>query len=87
MSWIPPFPVKDTTGYQISYTRDGNTTTININGSSTNTHLLTGLLSREMYTVSVVALSQDLPSNATVLQIMLSEQEITFLTIIIIILQ
>ena len=74
--WSPPSPLGDTIGYQISYTGDTNNTIMSVDVNDSSTNLLTGLLNGETYTISVVALSQDLPSNATVVQVTLGEKEV-----------
>ena len=55
VSWSPPTPLGDTTGYRIYYS-GGNSE--NVSDSSTNNSLLTGLQNGDSYTVSIVATSQ-----------------------------
>ena len=60
VSWTPPSPLGDTTGYRISFTGRG------ISGGNSMSHTLTtGLTNGETYTISIVATSNFLP-NTTV---------------------
>ena len=56
VTWTPPSPLGDTTGYRISYTgrRGGSNASVNIDGGKTTSHTLMGLTSRETYTISIV---------------------------------
>ena len=49
------------TGYRIHYTSVSNET---VSDGSTETHTLTGLMNGETYTISVVATSNNLPSES-----------------------
>ena len=51
VSWAPPSPWGDTSGYRIYYTRGGGS------GGNTNTYILTGLTNGETYTLSIVGTS------------------------------
>ena len=59
VSWTPPSPLGDTTGYRISYTGGGSA---DVDGGNTNSHTLTGLVNGLTYTVSIVGTSFVLPS-------------------------
>ena len=72
VSWSPPTPLGDTTGYRIYYS-GGSSGSVNVSGGSTNNSLLTGLLNGESYTVSIVATSQHLFSDALTQNVTLSE--------------
>ena len=72
VSWSPPIPLGDTTGYSISYTGISSGSGKVSNGSTDN-YLLTGLQDGATYTISVVATSLDLPSDAIEIKVMLGE--------------
>ena len=65
VTWTPPSPLGDTTGYRISYTGGGGSSdSVDVDGS-TNSHTLMGLTNGETYTISIVGTSSsssDLPS-------------------------
>ena len=62
VSWSPPTPLGDTTGYRISYS-GGSSGSVDINGGSTNNYLLPGLQNETSYTISIVGTSQHLSSE------------------------
>ena len=72
VSWSPPIPLGDTTGYIISYTGI-NSGSGNVSNGSTDNYLLTGLQDGATYTISIVATSQDLPSDAIAIEVTLDE--------------
>ena len=74
VSWSPPTPLGDTTGYTIYYS-GGSSGSVDISGGSTNSYLQTGLQNGESYTISIVATSQHLPSEsiAADMEVMLGE--------------
>ena len=74
VTWTPPTPLGDTTGYRISYT-GGSSGSMDISGGSTDEYTLTGLQSVTTYTISIVGTSQDQPSSAVVLELTLSERD------------
>ena len=74
VSWTPPTPLGDTTGYRISYT-GGSSGSVDVSGGSTDEYTLTGLQSGTTYTISIVGTSQDQPSSAVVLELTLSERD------------
>ena len=58
VTWTPPSPLGNTTGYTISYTtRGGSSSSVNVAGENTNSHTLTGLTNGRTYTISIVATS------------------------------
>ena len=63
VSWSPPSPLGDTTGYRISYS-GGSSGSVNVSDGSTNTHTLTGLVNEASYTISIVGTSQHYYSDA-----------------------
>ena len=63
VSWSPPSPLGDTTGYRISYS-GGSSDSVDVSDGSTNTHTLTGLVNGASYTISMVGTSQHLPSSS-----------------------
>ena len=54
VSWTPPSPLGDTTGYRISYTGGGS---VDVYGGNTNSHTLTGLTNGQTYTISIMSTS------------------------------
>ena len=83
MSWTPPTPLGDTTGYIIYYTNDDNTDSdsVVIDGSSTDEYTLTNLQNGETYIISIVATSSsDLPSESVLadMTVGLSESNILY---------
>ena len=64
VTWTPPSPLGDTTGYRIHYTNGGGSSgSQTVSGGSTNTNLLTDLLRQATYTLSITAISEHLPST------------------------
>ena len=45
LTWTPPSPLGDTTGYRISFTGGGNSDSVDVSGGGTNSYTLTGLTS------------------------------------------
>ena len=62
VSWTPPTPLGDTTGYKIYYS-GGSSGCVDVSGGSTDNHLLTGLQNGASYTISIVGTSEHLPSD------------------------
>ena len=55
VTWTPPSPLGDTTGYRISYTGGGGSSdSVDVDGGNTNSHTLMGLTNGEKYTISIV---------------------------------
>ena len=68
VSWSPPTPLGDTTGYRIYYS-GGSSGSADVSGGSTDNFLLTGLQNTESYTIFIVATSQHFFSDiVTVVQ-------------------
>ena len=63
LTWTPPSPLGDTTGYRISFTGGGSSDSADVSGGDTNTFLMTDLVEQATYTVSIVGTSQHLPST------------------------
>ena len=57
LTWTPPSPLGDTTGYRISFT-GGSSGSVNVSGGSTDHFRLTRLRSGEMYNISIVGTSE-----------------------------
>ena len=57
LTWTPPSPLGDTTGYRISFT-GGSSGSVNVSGGSTDNFTLTRLRSGEMYNISIVGTSE-----------------------------
>ena len=70
VTWTPPTPPGQTTGYIISYSSTADSSnSINISGANTNSYTLTGLDGTLNYTIYIVGTSQHLPSEAITAQI------------------
>ena len=69
VSWSPPTPLGDTTGYRIYYS-GGSSGSEDVNDGSIDNYLLTGLQNGDTYTISIVTLattsSQLLPSDTVI---------------------
>ena len=63
VSWSPPTPLGDTTGYRIYYSDSDSSDSVDVSGGSTDNYLLTGLQNGYRYTISIVATSEHLPSE------------------------
>ena len=65
VSWKPPNPLGDTTGYTMYYTAllGAISGSIDISGGSTSNYTLTDLLAGLSYDISIVGTSQHLPSD------------------------
>ena len=57
LTWTPPSPLGDTTGYRISFT-GGSSGSVNVSDGSTDNFTLTRLRSGEMYNISIVGTSE-----------------------------
>ena len=65
VSWTPPSPLGDTSGYRIYYARAGDSSdSVDVDGGNTNTHTLMGLTNGETYTISIAGTSS---TSSTVL--------------------
>ena len=72
VSWTPS---SGATGYTISYTGGGSSDSVTVSGGSTDNYLLTGLVMEASYTISIIATSQQFPSDAVVVEITLSKKK------------
>ena len=63
VSWSPPTPLGNTTGYRISYNNSDSSDSVDVSGGSTDNYLLTGLVMGATYTISIEATSQHIPSG------------------------
>ena len=63
VSWSPPTPLGDTTGYRIYYS-GGSSGSEDVSNGSTDNYLLTDLRNGYIYNISIVATSQHLPSES-----------------------
>ena len=64
LRWIPPNPLKDTTGYRILYTGGTSNGMVNVSGGSTNNTTLNGLNKGGRYNISIVGTSDHLFSES-----------------------
>ena len=67
VSWSPPTPLGDTTGYRIYYSDGDSSGSVDVSSGSTDNYLLTSLQNGDSYTISIVATSQHLPSESVTL--------------------
>ena len=72
VSWSPPSPLGDTTGYRISYS-GGSSGSEDVSDGSTNTHTLPGLVNGASYTISIVGTSAHFFSEVVEVDIWLGE--------------
>ena len=73
VSWSPPTPLGDTTGYRIYYSDSNSSDSVDVSGGSTDNYLLTGLVMNATYTISIKAFSQHFPSDTIDQEIKLGE--------------
>ena len=74
VSWSPPTPLGETTGYRISYIYSGGSSgSVDVGDGSIHNYLLTGLQNGVSYTISIVGTSQHLPSEVVEVDIGFSE--------------
>ena len=62
VSWTPPTPLGDTTGYRIYYS-GGSSGSVNVSDSFTGLYLLDGLCNGASYTMTIVSTSEHLMSD------------------------
>ena len=73
VSWSPPNPLGDTTGYRIDYTDGSSSDNVTVDDGSTDTYTLTGLQNGATYTISIMATSEtSLPSESVEADMMVS---------------
>ena len=63
VSWSPPTPLGDTTGYRIYYNDSDSSDSVDVSGGSTDNYTLTGLMMEATYTISIEATSQHIPNG------------------------
>ena len=63
VSWSPPTPLGNTTGYRIYYSDGDSSDSVNISGSFRDNYLLTDLVMDATSIISIVALSEHLHSD------------------------
>ena len=76
VSWTPPTPPGDTTGYSIFYSSNGSSDSVNVSGHSTDNQQLSGLQNGASYTISIVGTSQHFSSDHTKYQSIISLSEL-----------
>ena len=64
VSWSPPNPLGDTTGYIITYT-GGSSGSVTVNDPNIDNYLLTGLYGGH-YTIAILGMSEHYPSDSVV---------------------
>ena len=60
VSWSPPTPLGDTTGYRIYYNDSDSSNSVDTSGGSTDNYTLTGLQNGDIFGISVIATPQHL---------------------------
>ena len=63
VSWSPPTPLGDTTGYRIYYSDSDSSDSVDVSGGSTDNYTLTGLVEGATYNISIEATSQHISSG------------------------
>ena len=58
VSWSPPSPLEDTTGYRIYYSDSNSNDSVDVSNGSTDNYLLTGLQNGGNYTIFILATSE-----------------------------
>ena len=76
VTWTPPSPLGDTTGYIISYTSEGGSDSgsVTVSGGSTAMRTLSGLQNGATYIITITATSQHFPSNSVSVRVTLSKK-------------
>ena len=64
VSWNPPTPLGDTSGYRIYYSDGDSSSYVHVSGGSRGNYVLTGLQNGDIYTISIVATSQHVPGES-----------------------
>ena len=64
VTWTPPTPLGDTTGYIIYYNSTDIIDNVTVSGGSTDEYTLLNLEREAEYTISIVAVSEHLPSES-----------------------
>ena len=60
VSWSPPTPLGDTTGYRIYYSDSDSSDSVDVSGGSRRNYRLTGLKNGDIFDISVIATPQHL---------------------------
>ena len=63
VSWSPSTPLGDTTGYRIYYSDSDSSDSVDVSDPSSREYLLQDLVMGSSYSLSLVAISQHLPSG------------------------
>ena len=63
LTWTPPSPLGDTTGYRIDYS-GGSSGSEDVSGGSTNSYTQMGLTSGATYTITIVGTSEHVSSRS-----------------------
>ena len=71
VTWTPPDPLGNTTGYMIYYSTDTDSGNVTASASTTDEYTLKNLERESEYTISIVAASAHLPSESVIVSIML----------------
>ena len=69
VTWTPPSPLGDTTGYMISYTGGGSSGSAYIFDGNTNNYTLVNLVQGATYTISITATIEGLHSNPVTVKV------------------
>ena len=81
VSWSPPTPLGNTTGYRIYYSgHSSRSSSEDVSGGSIENYLLTGLQSETTYTISIGGTSRHFPSDSVVQDVTLGESYLTLLS-------
>ena len=73
VSWSPPTPSRDVTGYRIDYSNGISSSSVNVSGASTSNYQLTGLQNGVSYTIVIVSISQHFYKESTSININLGK--------------
>ena len=74
LTWTPPDPPRDTSGYMIEYDNGENEGSKEVDGVSTTSRVLTGLQNGTTYNISIVGTSEHFPSAPMSIMVQLIEQ-------------
>ena len=77
VTWTPPSPLENITGYRISFTGGGISDSVDVSGGNSMCHNLTGLTNGETYTISIVAISNFLSSETVTVDMAVGLGELT----------
>ena len=64
LTWTPPSPLENTTGYRISFTGGGSSDSVTVSGRDTSSYALTGLTMGETYDISIAGTSEHFFSDS-----------------------